>query len=176
MNATLASIVLLPALAWVVVSDLLYRRISNTLVLALLLSWAAYAAWVLAQGDAGQRSALLTGALASIAVLAVGYFLFTMRWMGAGDAKLMAVLCLWLGDHTFVFLIVTALAGGVLALALPLLRMLERTLALGLVRLNTWLSTLVFPTPHALRPEQTQGIPYGLAIASGAAFVLWSAS
>ena len=175
MNVSVASIVLLPALAWVVASDLLYRRISNKLVLALLLSWSVYAGWLLVQGGAEQRSALLTGALAGMGVLAVGYFLFAMRWMGAGDAKLMAVLCLWLGDQTFVFLIVTALTGGVLALGLPLLRIVERALALGLVRLNDWMSTLSFPTPHALRAEQTQGIPYGLAIASGAAFVLWSA-
>lgn len=176
MAFSLPSIVLLPALAWVVVSDLLYRRISNRLILALLLTWAVYAGWVLMQGNAALRVSLLTGVLASAGVLLAGYWLFAMRWMGAGDAKLMAVLCLWLGEQTFVFLIVTALAGGVLALGLPLLRMLERTLALSLVRLNTWLSNLVIPTPHALREEPVQGIPYGLAIACGAVFVLWSHS
>lgn len=176
MAYSLPSIILLPALAWVVVSDLLYRRISNRLVLALLVAWVAYAGWTLAQGNPALRASLTTGILAGAGVLVAGYCLFAMRWMGAGDAKLMAVLCLWLGEHTFVFLIVTALAGGAMALALPLLRAVERALALFLMRINVWLSGLVIPTPHALRDEPMQGIPYGLAIACGAVFVLWSAS
>ncbi|MEN4921041.1 prepilin peptidase [Achromobacter spanius] len=176
MALSLPSIILLPALAWVVLSDLLYRRISNRLVLALLLIWVAYAGWVLWQGNPALRSSLTTGIVAGAGVLVAGYCLFAMRWMGAGDAKLMAVLCLWLGEHTFVFLIVTALAGGVMALALPLLRALERAMAMSLMRLNGWLSSLVIPTPHALRDEPMQGLPYGLAIACGAVFVLWSSS
>lgn len=174
MVLSLPSIILLPALAWVVVSDLLYRRISNRLILTLLLTWVVYAGWTLMQGNDAMRASLLTGVLAGAGVLVAGYFLFAMRWMGAGDAKLMAVLCLWLGEHTFVFLIVTALAGGVLALSLPLLRMLERTLALSLLRLADWLPGLVIPTPHALQENPTPGIPYGLAIACGAVYMLWS--
>ncbi|SAI74706.1 Flp pilus assembly protein%2C protease CpaA [Bordetella ansorpii] len=174
MGSSLPVFIILPALAWVAVSDLLYRRISNRLVLTLLVAWVGYAGWTLMQGAGNDaRNWLLTGVLAAAGILVAGYFLFTMRWMGAGDAKLMAVLALWLGDQTFVFLIVTSLAGGALALMLPLLRMVERTLGFGLLQINTWLSAMVFPVPHALQEQPVQGIPYGLAIACGGAFALW---
>lgn len=174
MTISLPAIVLLPALAWVVVTDLLYRRISNRLVIILLAAWGIYAAGVLIQGDTPTRLSLLTGVLAGAGTLLVGYIFFCMRWMGAGDVKLMAVLCLWLGDSTFTFLIVTALAGGVLALGLPMLYSIERAVGTSLLQFGAWLSRLSIPTPHALGVDGPQGIPYGLAIACGAVFVLWS--
>ncbi|OZI36075.1 hypothetical protein CEG14_13655 [Bordetella genomosp. 1] len=175
MGLSLPALIVLPVLAWLAVSDLLYRRISNRWVLALLLAWAAYAGWTLLQGaDADVRASMLTGVLAAAGVMVIGFFLFSMGWMGAGDVKLMAVLSLWLGDQTFVFLVVTSLAGGVLALVLPWLRMVERGLGLGLLQLNTLLPAPLFPVPHALQAQPVQGIPYGLAIACGGAFALWS--
>lgn len=166
----LASVVIIPVLCWVAITDLLYRRISNRVVLALLGLWLLHAGWLL---TTGQAVALSTGLLAGLLVLVGGYLLFVMGWMGAGDAKLMAVLCLWLGDQAFVFLMVTALAGGVLALSMPLLRHAERFLALALMQFNGWLPRSAIPRPQALGGDPATGIPYGLAIASGAAFVLW---
>ncbi|MFT4190927.1 MAG: prepilin peptidase [Comamonas sp.] len=167
----LAHLVIVPALLWIAVTDVLYRRIGNPVVLALLLAWLAHAGWQL---SAGHDAALTPGVVAGALVLVAGYLLFVMGWMGAGDAKLMAVLCLWLGgEQTPVFLMVTALAGGLLALAMPLLRTLERALALALMRVDTWLPRPAIPLPQALGSQPASGIPYGLAIASGAAFVLW---
>lgn len=175
MALSMPGLVIVPALLWIVVSDLLYRRIANRVVIALLLLWAGYTGWTFLSDATGARweetaSALLIAAV----VLVLGYILFTMRWMGAGDAKLMATLCLWLGEDALTFLMVTALAGGVLALGMPLLRQAERALALVLVRLARWLPQGTLPLPVVLREDAPAGIPYGVAIACGAAFVLWN--
>lgn len=170
---TLPHMVLVPALVYVVVSDLLYRRIANHLLAALLTFWLLYTGLQLLQGHADMH-AIAIGTSASATVLITGYLLFVMRWMGAGDAKLMAVLCLWLGDQSLLFLMVTALSGGLLALMLPALSLFERGLGLALVQLNTWLPRPVaMPVPHSLREQPIPGIPYGIAIAMGALFVLW---
>lgn len=84
-------------------------------------------------------------ALAAFAAFAA---LFAAGLMGGGDVKLIAALALWLPIGRFVeMVVVTALAGGVLTLAL-------------LVR-HHWRQ----------RPGQPQ-IPYGLAIVAGAALAL----
>lgn len=172
MTATPSLWILAPALAWVMVSDLLYRRISNVLVGVLLLLWAISSAYAYAKGLTDLASIGRSLVLAFV-VLALGYVLFVIRWMGAGDAKLMAVLCLWLSKHALAFLMVTALAGGALALALPALQQAERILALWVMRLNTWLPRQPFAVPQHIGDEAIEGIPYGLAIAFGAAFILW---
>lgn len=170
---SLPHLVLTPALVYVVVSDLLYRRIANWLLAALLTLWLLHTGLQLLQGHTDLH-ALTIGASASAAVLVAGYLLFVMRWMGAGDAKLMAVLCLWLGEQSLLFLMVTALAGGLLALALPVLALFERGLALALMQLNAWLPRpAAVPLPHSLREHPIPGIPYGIAIAMGAMLVLW---
>lgn len=165
---------LIAALVWVVVSDLLYRRIPNRLVLLLLAVWLLHpllALFGLGPWAAGIEWGAWVGwpLLAAALVLAFGYGLFLINRVGAGDVKLMAVLMLWAGDHGLVFLMVTSLAGGVLALALPVLNMIELTLAHGVVRLGTRLPGRDVPMPLILGKNRPVGIPYGLAIAAGAA-------
>jgi prepilin peptidase CpaA len=64
---------------------------------------------------AGLVASLTVGAV----VLAAGFVLFTTRLLGAGDAKLLAALSLWVGPALiFEFLTATALAGGVAATAI----------------------------------------------------------
>lgn len=92
------------------------------------------------------------------AALLVGMIMFSLRWMGGGDAKLIAAAALWLGWPALLnFILATALAGGGLAILLLALRSapLRPMIALG----PRWVSRLA---------EQEQGIPYGLAIAIGA--------
>jgi prepilin peptidase CpaA len=94
-----------------------------------------------------------------VATLAIGVGLFALRWIGGGDAKLLAGAALWLGLPGIApFLLWTALAGGALALVL-----------LGTRRLVA-LSGLPAPSPawlaQLLKPEGD--IPYGIAIATGA--------
>lgn len=174
MNITLSTLILAPALAWTMWSDLLYRRIANWLVLLLLTLWACCTAYAIGQaGWVAAGPAASTGLFAAVTVLLAGFGLFAMGWVGAGDVKMMSVLCLWMGDNAFVFVIVASLAGGVLALSLPVLRTLETLLAQLVIRLPRRLRGPTAPLPMALRAEATPGIPYGIAIALGAATVLY---
>ena len=180
MPSTLAILVLIPALCWVICTDLLYRRIHNTLILTLLALWVALPLMAaLGQGPWAvfSRSEILheiTGSLTGAGVvLLVGYGLFSLGRVGAGDVKLMAVMCLWIDcDDLMAFLIITALAGGMLALALPLLSLVENACAQGWLKLGQRYPQLNIPVPTVLTTDRPQGIPYGLAIASGAFYTL----
>lgn len=96
------------------------------------------------------------------AVLAVGIGMFAMRWVGGGDAKLLAAVSLWLGWSALpTFLLGAAIVGGVLAMALLALRSdrLRPVVVLG----PPWFSRLADPG---------EGVPYGVAIAAGALLAL----
>jgi prepilin peptidase CpaA len=91
------------------------------------------------------------------ALLIVGFALYAFGMFGGGDAKLIAVVGLWFGwPASLPFLTYTALAGGVLAIAVLLYSMVWLE---GEVRAIGWLKKLT-----SLRPS----VPYGLAIAAGA--------
>ncbi len=179
MNSSFALLVLLPALCWVICSDLLYRRIHNLLVVLLLLVWCALPLFALVdlgpwaglggQALLGQIGSALFGA---VLVLLVGFMLFNLGQVGAGDVKLMTVLCLWASGNQMAFLIVTALAGGILALAMPLLTPLEQAVALLWQRLGLRFPGLAIAIPTVLTSERPQGLPYGLAIATGSFYTL----
>jgi prepilin peptidase CpaA len=94
-----------------------------------------------------------------IALLAlfVGAGMFALRWIGGGDAKLMAASCLWLGvTGSGYFLLWTGIAGGVFCLALIFARFHARPYLSGA---PGWVS-------HLMEPRGD--IPYGVAIAVGA--------
>lgn len=86
-----------------------------------------------------------------VVLLAIGAVLLAFRLMGAGDVKLIAATALWAGPQLLgTFLMVTAFAGGALALALLFgMRLRDHT--------GSW------------RKAQ---IPYGVAIAAGGLAVL----
>jgi prepilin peptidase CpaA len=93
-----------------------------------------------------------------VAALLAGMIMFALRWMGGGDAKLIAAVSLWLGWSALpTFVLATAVTGGGLALVLMSLRSaaLRPMIALG----PSWVNRLA---------EPGQGIPYGVAIAFGA--------
>ena len=99
-----------------------------------------------------------------VAALLIGMGLFALRFLGGGDVKLMAAACLWLGvSGTGVFVLATAVIGGLLCLALILAR--------------TWLRPYVAGGPGwvAQLMEPKGDIPYGVAIAAGV-LVAWPAS
>lgn len=92
------------------------------------------------------------------AVLVAGMALFALRWMGGGDAKLIAAVALWLGWPALApFALSAAMAGGGLAIALLMLRSahFRPMISLG----PRWVNKLA---------EPGHGIPYGVAIAAGA--------
>lgn len=181
MDNTFIVIVLLPALLFVVGSDLLYRRIHNLLILLLLALWLVLP--VSAVLDIGPWSGMngtelfdqvVYGLLGAALVLVVGFALFCLGRVGAGDVKLVAVVSLWMSQtNQMAFLIVTALTGGLLALGLPLLNQIEQYLALRWQRLGMAFPQLNIPVPVVLTDQRPQGLPYGVAIAIGAFYTLF---
>jgi len=91
------------------------------------------------------------------AALIAGMAMFALRWMGGGDAKLIAVVVLWLGLPALpAFALGTAMIGGGLAIMLLTLRSvhLRPMVSLG----PRWVNRLA---------DSNEGIPYGVAIAGG---------
>ncbi len=88
-------------------------------------------------------------------VLAIGFVLFQFNVIGGGDAKLLAAVSVWTGLTAFVpFIAWTAVAGGVMALALLTARQL--------IPAGTYPAFV----DHLLKKQN--GIPYGVAIMVGA--------
>lgn len=93
----------------------------------------------------------------ALVALVVGAGMFSLRWIGGGDAKLMAASCLWLGlQGSGMFLLWTGMMGGLFCLALLFARFHSRPYLLGA---PGWVVNLMEPRGH---------IPYGVAIAAGA--------
>ncbi len=115
---------------------------------------AAYFAAGLALG--APMATILEGALLGCATLVVGFFLFAVRFFGAGDAKLFAATAPWIGLTAFVqFMTATVFAGGVLAIFLIGFR---ATPVLPIYAHAPWLMRM-----HQNRHE----LPYGVAISAG---------
>jgi prepilin peptidase CpaA len=92
-----------------------------------------------------------------VLALLVGAGMFALRWIGGGDAKLMAAACLWLGvSGSGMFLLWTGIVGGVFCLALLFARFHARPYLAGA---PGWVAQLMEPKGD---------IPYGVAIAAGA--------
>lgn len=159
------------------IEDLLYRKIDNWLVAILFMLWPVSLWLGVLEGQTELAGALRYAASAlpgAAAVLVGGFVLFRLNQVGAGDVKLMAVLCLWVGaQQQSAFLIVTSLAGGFLVLAMPQLVLLEKYAA-GI----WWSATRCIPglrgiaPPHSFSTAPVPGVPYALAITAGAAFIL----
>lgn len=145
-----------PALmAYAAASDLVTMTIPNRVSLILVLAFAALALL------AGFGWAALTShAAAGLLVLAAAFGLFAAGWMGGGDAKLAAATALWFGfDELGAYLILSALAGGALTLAILAMRRVHLPrFALGW----DWLERL-----H----DRNNGVPYGIALAGAGLMV-----
>jgi prepilin peptidase CpaA len=86
----------------------------------------------------------------------LGMVMFALRFMGGGDAKLIAAASLWVGFGGYIsFIAYTAIAGGALTLALLSLRKLNAYYA---PPLPDWAARLMLPKGD---------IPYGVAICAG---------
>jgi prepilin peptidase CpaA len=137
-------------------SDLLTMTISNRLMLVLA---AAFVALLPLVGL--DLHAVGLHVAAGVAVLAIAFFCFAMGWIGGGDAKLAAVIALWLGvEQGFEFLLLASLLGG--ALTLLILSFRGAVLPAFVIR-HAWVQRLHDPR---------QGVPYGIALA-GAALAIY---
>jgi len=92
-------------------------------------------------------------------VLISGFAMFVGHLAGAGDIKLMAATGLWAGPHLVaMFLVMTALAGGLLALTVALVTHVRN--------LRGQHAVVVAKVP----------IPYGVAIAAGGVSIIFKMS
>ena len=134
-------------------SDALTLRIPNDLSVAILGFFGVYAALALTP----QAAALALGLAA--AALLIGFVAYRRGLLGGGDAKLLAVCTAWAGPaYAPELLAVTAIAGGVIALAL--VSPLNARAAIAVQR--NW----------PVRPIGGKApMPYGVAIAAGALVV-----
>ena len=111
---------------------------------------------------AGLAAGMPAAAIAACAgvgggALLAGIVLFTLRWIGGGDAKLLAAAALWVGLPGLTpFLFWTAMAGGALSMFLIAARRRRAAPAGGG---EHWYSRLL---------THGEPIPYGVAIAVGA--------
>lgn len=135
-------------LIWAAASDMQRYIIPNRICVSLLVLYPGYAIG-LAPSEVGIALAIALG------VFAVGAGLFSFGIMGGGDVKLLASVSLWAGSTYFpTFVVLTAAAGGVLALWWgPVIRHFFPTIAL------------------AKAANGRPAIPYGVAIAVGGLFV-----
>ncbi|VAW46974.1 Type IV prepilin peptidase TadV/CpaA [hydrothermal vent metagenome] len=142
-------------MAFAASSDLLTMRISNKIVMFLILGFV-----VLATIIGMPLSQFLVHLGIAFTVLIVSFGLFTFGWIGGGDAKLAAASALWFGSSiTLTYLIYASLLGGLLTIVLIVLRKLPLPIFLMKV---TWVERL-----H----NKISGIPYGIALAAAGLLV-----
>lgn len=139
-------------------------RIANGISLAVV---GAFVIWA-AAGFASGRLTFVDAALAvgcGGALFAVGAFAFAVGALGGGDVKLMAAAGMFAGpDHVVEFLIIMALVGGLLGLAILAGAPVSPAISTG--------------GAGSVRARLRGGLPYGPAIAAGGAWVavcLWGA-
>lgn len=157
MIAQILLMLVLPALLAVAAAfDLTSFTIPNLLSLAVAVAFALFAF------AAGLQPGIFAfHLLAALIALVVGFALFALGYIGGGDAKLFAAVALWLGLRDFLaYALVSSVMGGMLTLALLALR--QWPLPAGLAR-RDWIVRL-----H----EKSSGVPYGVALASGALVIL----
>lgn len=148
---------LLAALALAAVQDSMQLRISN------LLSASVLALAIVAAMLVGPELRLWQNGAVFAALLAVGTLLFARGSLGGGDVKLLAATGLWFDlGGALRFLVSVAIAGGLLAMVVLVIRQVN------------WSDGA---RQRAVILRRRGGIPYGVAIAAGAAFaVLTTAS
>ena len=158
--AEAALLVFFPFLmAFAASSDLFTMTIPNRVAVILVLGFV-----IVAHAAGLSWHAIGLHAAAGGSVLAATFAMFAFGWIGGGDAKLAAAVALWLGfDILADYLLTSAVAGGVLTLAL--LAMRQWPLPAFTHRWD-WLTRL-----H----DEKKGVPYGIALA-GAALALYPSS
>jgi len=156
MILSLALLLIFPAImALAASSDLFTMTISNRLTLARAAGFFIMAPWV----GLGWQEMAWHGAT-GLGVLAIGFGLFAMGWIGGGDAKLMAATALWFGTGELLnYLLYFALLGGALTFILLQFRLFTLP---AFAAKQEWVQRL-----HT----KNGGVPYGIALAIAALIV-----
>jgi prepilin peptidase CpaA len=162
MTVAILVVAVLPALlAAAAIFDLMSYTIPNIIPAAMMLLFMAFVIIVLLSGQNMSWSEtglhLLGGSIGLIA----GMGLFAAGWIGGGDAKLFAAASLWLGwDALLDYALMASILGGILTLALLAFRLIPLP---SFVVKQEWLARL---------SDHKAGVPYGVALALAALFVL----
>lgn len=146
----LIALIFCGTMLYAAVSDLLFMKISNIACLFLAGGFMLLAPFT----DLTFQTILLHLAAGAIA-LAICFGLFLINAMGGGDAKLIAATAIWTGFSFSLaqYLLISAIAGGVLTLCILLMRKLINR---DKVKNIAFLYRLSDPA---------KGIPYGIALA-----------
>jgi prepilin peptidase CpaA len=142
-------------ICYAIVSDFRNLLIPNWIIIALISTFAVFAATQLEP-----RAILMHIAVAAFVFL---FFLgfFIAGWVAGGDVKLLAAIALWMGlEHGANFVLLTALLGSALALALLQIKRFGFLAGGGLG--NTWLFQRMSTLAEASQ------CPYGVAIGAAA--------
>jgi prepilin peptidase CpaA len=155
-------VALLPALLIAAaVWDLTSYTIPNLFILALLGLFAVFAAALAFSGSPMDWHQAALHFLAGGIGLLAGMGLFAAGWIGGGDAKLFAVVTLWLGWNALLeYTLLASLLGGGLTLALLSLR---RVALPPFLTRQDWLMRLA---------DKHAGVPYGVALSVAALLIL----
>lgn len=152
-------IVLSLCMCIIVAYDVAKYRIPNPMVVLLGVAWPVAA--LLSPHDIDWIAALLTG----LGCLVVGFIFFARNWVGAGDAKLLAVVGLWVSFPGIVdYILYMAVLGGLLSLGLIFARPISANWLWPLFKITR-------SVPEIL--QQGKPIPYGVAIAGAFLIQLW---
>jgi prepilin peptidase CpaA len=135
------------------INDARRYRIPNILCVVLMILFPFFVLTA-PQGIDWQQNLMVFGL-----VLASGFAMFVGNLAGAGDIKLLAAVGLWAGPHLVaVFLITTAIAGGLLALFIGIRAYIRNS------------------SGHSAIALAKVPIPYGIAIAAGGLNTLYCLS
>jgi prepilin peptidase CpaA len=129
--------------------DFLTMTIPNPIPAALTLAY-----FVLAAAGCLPPQAILYDVSCGLVILAIAFAMFSLRWIGGGDAKLAAATALWMGwGSIFDYGVVASLCGGVLTLGLVIARARP-------------LPTILAQLPGVAQlHDRESGVPYGIALA-----------
>lgn len=142
------------AMAFAGAMDLLTMTIPNRISLALVVGFFLAVLMIGMPFDIA-----LKHLAAGLIILVGGMVLFSLGWLGGGDAKLISAAALWIGlDHLVLYLAQVTIAGGVLAILIIVYRRMPQLP----IALPDWAVKLHKPGT---------GIPYGIAIAAAGLFI-----
>lgn len=100
-------------LTWAAITDVKKYTISNWISIALILFYIPFYLSLPVKPDLFESIGL------TLIVLIIGFFIFAIKVIGAGDIKLFTAVTLWAGAANFIeLLIIVSVVGGVLAITL----------------------------------------------------------
>ncbi len=164
----------------IAIYDFSFYRIPNIFLGALLVIYGLYAPFYLSPDE------LLMSLVIFGVVLIVAFGLFSLQYMGAGDAKYLAVVSIWFGfAKVFQLILLIAVAGGVLAVICLVLQpyilrgsdLMWTLFQKGETRFPflqyVWIGSGSGPEREKRENIPPRMIPYGVAIATGSILMMF---